>query len=97
MNIAYNMDCLKAMSEMPDKYYDLAVVDPPYGDGTGGNPDRFNGSKFKKYNLAVENLGGVARKAEILPRRDTTHSERGSGTAPIRTGGTWAAKYGKKS
>ena len=51
MNIAYNMDCLKAMSEMPDKYYDLAVVDPPYGDGTGGNPDRFNGSKFKKYNL----------------------------------------------
>ena len=31
MNIAYNMDCLKAMSEMPDGYYDLAVVDPPYG------------------------------------------------------------------
>ena len=31
MNIAYNMDCLAAMSEMPDKAFDLAVVDPPYG------------------------------------------------------------------
>ena len=31
MNIAYNMDCLEAMKQMPDKYFDLAVVDPPYG------------------------------------------------------------------
>ena len=33
MNIAYNMDCLSAMREMPDNAFDLAVVDPPYGDG----------------------------------------------------------------
>ena len=25
MNIAYNMDCLAAMREMPDKAFDLAV------------------------------------------------------------------------
>lgn len=31
MNVAYNMDCLAAMREMPDKAFDLAVVDPPYG------------------------------------------------------------------
>lgn len=31
MNIAYNMDCLEAMREMPDNAFDLAVVDPPYG------------------------------------------------------------------
>ena len=38
MNIAYNMDCLEAMKKMPDKYFDLAVVDPPYGIGMdGGN------------------------------------------------------------
>ena len=30
MNIAYNMDCLEAMRKMPDKCFDLAVVDPPY-------------------------------------------------------------------
>ena len=29
----YNMDCLAAMREMPDNAFDLAVVDPPYGDG----------------------------------------------------------------
>ena len=33
MNVAYNMDCLAAMREMPDKCFDLAVVDPPYGIG----------------------------------------------------------------
>ena len=27
----YNQDCLPAMKEMPDKAYDLAIVDPPYG------------------------------------------------------------------
>lgn len=30
---AYNMDCMEAMRAMPDKAFDLAVVDPPYGDG----------------------------------------------------------------
>jgi site-specific DNA-methyltransferase (adenine-specific) len=30
---AYNMDCLAAMREMPDKAFDLAIVDPPYGLG----------------------------------------------------------------
>lgn len=27
----YNMDCLEAMREFPDKFFDLALVDPPYG------------------------------------------------------------------
>ena len=31
MNTAYNMDCMEAMRQMPDKCFDLAVVDPPYG------------------------------------------------------------------
>lgn len=25
----YNMDCMEGMKEFPDKYFDLAVVDPP--------------------------------------------------------------------
>lgn len=28
------MDCLEAMKQMPDNAFDLAVVDPPYGDGS---------------------------------------------------------------
>lgn len=31
----FNSDCLEGMKSFPDKYFDLAVVDPPYGiDGT---------------------------------------------------------------
>ena len=39
-----NRDCLEAMKEFPDKFFDLAIVDPPYGDGKGGNGGgRFGG------------------------------------------------------
>lgn len=27
----YNMDCMEGMKLFPDKYFDLAIVDPPYG------------------------------------------------------------------
>jgi len=29
----YNCDCMEKMREYPDKYFDLAIVDPPYGLG----------------------------------------------------------------
>lgn len=29
----YNMDCMEYMRSIPDKFFDLAVVDPPYFDG----------------------------------------------------------------
>lgn len=32
MNIAYNCDCMEYMRNVPDGFFDLAVVDPPYGD-----------------------------------------------------------------
>lgn len=31
MNVAFNEDCLIGMKQYQDKYFDLAVVDPPYG------------------------------------------------------------------
>lgn len=27
----FNIDCLKYMKNVPDKYFELAIVDPPYG------------------------------------------------------------------
>lgn len=27
----YNLDCMEWMKEFPDKYFELAIVDPPYG------------------------------------------------------------------
>ena len=35
------MDCMEGMKQFPDKYFDLAIVDPPYGDG-GGYVDERN-------------------------------------------------------
>lgn len=29
----YNMDCIVGMMDFPDKYFDIAVVDPPYFSG----------------------------------------------------------------
>ena len=34
MNVAYNADCLSAMREFPDNYFDLSCVDPPYGNAS---------------------------------------------------------------
>lgn len=43
----YNMDCMKGMKEFPDKYFDLAIVDPPYGIGESGSKNHTR-SKFAK-------------------------------------------------
>lgn len=29
----YNMDCMQGMKEFPDGFFDVAIVDPPYGGG----------------------------------------------------------------
>lgn len=29
----YNIDCMEYMRSLPDKHFDLAIADPPYGDG----------------------------------------------------------------
>lgn len=39
----YNMDCMDGMREFPDKYFDLAVVDPPYGIGMDGGEIGYKG------------------------------------------------------
>lgn len=47
MNIAYNMDCIEYMKSVPDKYFDLAVVDPPYGIGINSMTFTKEGSERK--------------------------------------------------
>ena len=31
LNKLYLMDCMDGMRQFPDKYFELAIVDPPYG------------------------------------------------------------------
>ena len=40
MNEAYLMDCMEYMATLPDKAFELAIVDPPYGIGISSNPVR---------------------------------------------------------
>lgn len=48
----YNLNCMDGMKEFPDKYFDIAVVDPEYGRREHGGKDRSsfaiqkNGSKI---------------------------------------------------
>lgn len=42
----YNMDCMEGMKEIPDKYFELAIVDPPYFNGPQ-KPNYYKGTKQK--------------------------------------------------
>lgn len=53
-SIVFNSDCVEGMKQFPDKYFDLAVVDPPYGIGIN------NQSQGKG--------GGVARKIDYTKK-----------------------------
>ena len=39
LNKIYNMDCMEGMKQIPDKYFELAIVDPPYGIGIDGQKE----------------------------------------------------------
>ena len=43
----FNMDCMEGMAQYPDKYFDLAIIDPPYG--IGASEMQMGTGKNKKY------------------------------------------------
>lgn len=106
MNVAYNMDCMEALRQMPDNAFDLAVVDPPYGDGCS------QAVQVERERENVEPLRSTLRPVQIdhlhsSQRRRERERERGTDKertsdnlterGVMRTGGTWAEKYAKKS
>lgn len=44
----YNADNMQIMKQYPDKYFDLALVDPPYGISVNMNAGRKKDTKSKK-------------------------------------------------
>lgn len=56
----YNMDCMQGMKDFPDNYFDLAIVDPPYGLGVG----------TMAYTNGVKRVGNA-----LADRKDYRHSE----------------------
>lgn len=51
------MDCMQGMKEFPDKYFDLTIVDPPYGIGENGDKNHTRGkiAKSKDYKAFAGN------------------------------------------
>ena len=45
----YNGDCMDLLKQTPDKYYDLALVDPPYGINVNVSMGRRKGDKKSDY------------------------------------------------
>ena len=65
-----NIDCMEWMATKPDKFYDLAIVDPPYGIGQPkqGNLKGYNGRKslVERIDKNRLNTGCGKLKARIL-------------------------------
>lgn len=41
------MDCMDMMREFPDKHFDLAIVDPPYGIGAASGTGKYGREKYE--------------------------------------------------
>lgn len=81
MNLAYCMDCMEAMKQMPDKCFDLAVVDPPFG-GAGGKIGRTGGTWAEKY--AKKLRRGISPWGKNTSMSfSASHAIRSSGAATI--------------
>lgn len=53
---AENIDCMVGMSRYPDKYFDLAIVDPPYGIGEDGRKTKGREGYVKQKNGSLRFL-----------------------------------------
>lgn len=64
MNIALKTDCMEYMRSLPDKYFELAVVDPPYGDAGGGVLITPSGCESQALITKPQNRGGTSASAD---------------------------------
>lgn len=72
----YNMDCMEGMKEFPDQFFDLAIVDPPYGINVGQSSMDAGGGVAPHRNRSAANLrGGQNNKSahQAVAIRHTSH------------------------
>jgi site-specific DNA-methyltransferase (adenine-specific) len=82
----YNCDCMEYMRGLPDKAFELAIVDPPYGIGVDGQRETANKSRNPKQNRKFHEVKGW--DAEIPPKEYFQELERVSVNQII-----WGANY----
>jgi site-specific DNA-methyltransferase (adenine-specific) len=49
----YNTDCMDFMRDIPDGYYELAIVDPPYGINVNESIGRYKNQKHSGHKKAI--------------------------------------------
>lgn len=80
-SVVYLMDCMDGMKQMPENYFSLAIVDPPYGINApsmqmGHNPNRKGKGQYPGESTAVKikrgrlNSGGGHMKNSTLVNSD---------------------------
>ena len=62
----YNMDCIAGMKEYPDKYFDLAIVDIPYGLGDKLTQGGTWASKYSKGDASWDILPELQYYTELF-------------------------------
>ena len=64
-----HIDCMEYMKDVPDKYFDLAIVDPPYGIGDYNNYRIVDKRTGKKYISTKEKYGSI-KWNDSIPNED---------------------------
>jgi len=101
----FNCDCLQYMRTLPDKYFELAICDPPYGDALGSEeitpPDvRYNrfGGRFDKYKpqtapphttAEIQPLRGGVQPIQETATTSTAATSSGTRKYPPRVNHVW--------
>jgi site-specific DNA-methyltransferase (adenine-specific) len=74
LNNLYLMDCMEGMAQFPDKYFELAIVDPPYGVGsityTPGVRQYALGGFIDKYDVTMAVIN-MEQRASVKSKRLT--------------------------
>ena len=84
LNRLYKLDCMEGMKEFPDEYFDLAIVDPPYGVGSVTYMPRTRskaaGGYIDRYEITVATLDIKQRnivKTSVFHHNNTKHTVTG--------------------
>lgn len=101
----YNMDCMEGMKQFPDKYFDLAIVDPPYGINVGhmmhgsvgtvvGESNRpYGGKKNGKFSRVAVSKKYHLFNDSVTPGKDYFDELRQVSKAQIIWGGNYFLDY----
>lgn len=102
----YNGDCMDYLRALPDNAFDLAIVDPPYGDGNFQNPshlqrvmNRDGGGWFNRYKRPMEQIRREVQQIQTsqvssVRSREGLGDTRGKYPPPYETSDNQSVKKG---